>query len=90
MKWAAEFCQFEKKIERFVPFQHEQPNIYIWLYRGKDPLFTHILFVETRCTSKLLQSEMCRSLIDKMTRPIIKNVSVVAVAFNIPVSCVYI
>ena len=27
MKRAAEFCQFEK-IERFVPFQHERPNIY--------------------------------------------------------------
>ena len=39
---------------------------------------------------KLLQGEMCRSSIDKMTRPIMKNVSVVAVAFNLPVSCVYI
>ena len=71
-------------------FQHKQPNIYIWLCREKDALFTHILFVETRYTSKLLQGEMCRSLIDKMTRPIMKNVSVVAVAFNLPVSCVYI
>ena len=90
MKRAAEFCQFEKKIERFVPFQHERPNIYIWLCRGKDALFTHILFVETGCTSKPLQGEMCQSSIDKMTRPIMKNVSVVAVAFNLPVSCVYI
>ena len=89
MKRAAEFCQFEK-IERFVPFQHERPNIYIWLCRGKDALFTHIRFVETGCTSKLLQGEMCRSSIDKMTRPIMKNVSVVAVAFKLPVSCVYI
>ena len=63
MKRAAEFCQLEK-IERFVPFQHELPNIYIWLCRGKDALFTHILFVETGCTSKLLRGEMCRSLID--------------------------
>ena len=65
MKRAAKFCQFEK-IERFVPFQHERPNIYIWLCRGKDALFTHILFVETGCTSKPLQGEMCRSSIDKM------------------------
>ena len=41
-----------------MPFQHEQPNIYIWLCRGKDALFTYILFVETGCTSKLLQGEM--------------------------------
>ena len=82
MKWAAEFCQFEEKIERFVPYQHEWPNIYMWLCRGKDE--------ETGCTSKLLQSEMCRSLIDKMTRPITKNMPVVTVAFNVPVSCVYV
>ena len=62
----------------------------IWLHRGKDALFTYILFVETRCTSKLLQGEMCRSLIDKVTQPITKNMPVVAVAFNVPVSCVYI
>ena len=49
-----------------MPFQHERPNIYIWLCRGTDALFTHILFVETGCTSKLLQGEMCRSLIDKI------------------------
>ena len=61
----------------------------IYGYVGNDALFTRILFVETRCTSKLLQGEMCQSLIDKMTRPIMKNMSVVAVAFNIPVSCVY-
>ena len=71
-----------------MPFQPEQPNICIWLCRGKGALFTHILFVETGCTSKLLQGEMCRLLIDKMTRLIMKNVSVVAVAFNIPVSCI--
>ena len=53
-------------------------------------LYSLILFVETGCTSKLLQGEMCRSLIDKMTRPIMKNVSVEAVAFNLPVSCAYI
>ena len=85
----AKFCQFEE-IECFVPFQHERPNIYIWLCREKDALFTHILFVETGCTSKLLQDEMCQSSIDKMTQPITKNVSVVAMAFNIPVSCIYI
>ena len=90
MKWAAEFCQFEKKIERFVPYQHEWPNIYIWLCRGKGALFTHIHFEETGCASKLLQGEMCRSSIDKMTRPITKNMPVVAVAFNVPVSCVYV
>ena len=73
-----------------MPFQHEWPNIYIWLCRGKDALFTHILFVETECTSKPLQGEMCRSLINKVTRLIMKNMSVVAVAFNLPVSCVYI
>ena len=62
MKLAAKFCQFEK-IECFVPYQHEWPNpyqhewpnIYIWLLRGKDALFTHILFVEMRRTNKLLQ-----------------------------------
>ena len=47
-------------------------------------LYSLILFVETGRTSKLLQGE-----IDKMTQPIMKNVSVVAVAFNLPVSCVY-
>ena len=90
MKRAAEFCKFEKKIECFVPYQHEWPNIYIWLCRGKDALFTYILFVETGYTSKLLQGEMCQSPIDKMTRLITKNRPVVAVAFNVPVSCVYI
>ena len=50
-------------------------------------LYSLILFVETGCTSKLMQGEMCRSLIDTMTRPIMKNM---AMAFNIPVSCVYI
>ena len=89
MKRAAEFCQFEK-IKRFVPFQYEWPNIYIWLCRGKDALSTHILLAETECTSKLLQSEMCQSLINKMIQPIMKNMSVVAVAVNIPVSCIYI
>ena len=73
-----------------MPYQHKWPNIYIWLCRGKDALFTHILFVETGCTSKLLQGEMRRSLIDKMTQLITKNMPVVAVAFNIPGSCVYI
>ena len=47
-------------------------------------------FVETGCTSKLLQGEMCQLSINKMTRSIMKNVSVVAMAFNILVSCVYI
>ena len=69
-----------------MPYQNEWPNVYIWLCRGRD---VHILFVETRCTSKLLQGEMCRLSIDKMTRPIMKNVSVVALAFNVPVSCIY-
>ena len=39
--------------------------------------------------SQLLQGEMCQSLI-KMTRPIMKNIPGVALAFNIPVSCIYI
>ena len=90
MKRAAEFCHHGKKIERFVPYQHEWPNIYIWLCRGKDALFTHTNFVETRCTGELLQGEICRSLIDNTTRPIMKNVPVVAMAFNVPVSRVYI
>ena len=75
-----------------MPYQHEWPNIYIiWLCRGKDALFTHILFVETGCTSKLLQGEMCQLSIDKMTRPITKNMPVVAVAFNVThLLCIYI
>ena len=85
MKRAAEFCHHGKKIERFVPYWHEWPDIYIWLCRGKNALFTHTNFVETRCTGELLQGE-----IDNTTRPIMKNVPVVAVAFNVPVSCVYI
>ena len=56
----------------------------LWLCAGKN---AHTILVET---SKLLQGEICQSSIDNMTRPIMKNVSVVAVAFNIPVSCVYI
>ena len=53
---------------------------------GEERMFySLILFVET---SKLLQGKMCRSLIDKMTRPIMKNVSVVALAFTVSVSCV--
>ena len=80
MKWAAEFCQFEK-IKRFVPYQHKWSNIYIWLCRGKDALFTYILFVETGCISKLLQGRQ-----DDSTNH--ENMPVVAVAFNVPVSCV--
>ena len=80
MKWAAEFCQFEKKIE------HSSTNGLTPIYEER---MLYSLFVETRCTSKLLQGEMCRSSIDKMTRPIMKNMSVVAMAFNLPVSCVY-
>ena len=53
-------------------------------------LFTHTIFVATRCTGKLLQGVMCQLLINYMTRPIVKNVPVVAIAFNIPVCCVYI
>ena len=90
MKWAAEFCHYEKKIERFMPYQHEWQNNYIWLCRGKNALFTHTIFVVTRCTDKLLQGVMCRLSIDNMTRPIVKNMPVVAIAFNIPVCCIYI
>ena len=39
----------------------------------RDVLFTRILFVKAIHTSKLLQSEMCRSLIDKTIRPIVKT-----------------
>ena len=46
----------------------------------------NILVVET---SKHLQGEMCPLSINKMTWPIMKNVSVPGLAFNIPVSCVY-
>ena len=59
-----------------------QTSIY-GLCRGKNALFTHILLV---ATSKLLQGETYPSLIDK-TRPIMKNVPVVALAFNMHVSC---
>ena len=86
MKQAAEFCHYEKK----MPYQHEWPNNYIWLCRGKNALFTDTIFVVTRCTGKLLQGIMCRLLIDNMTQLIVKNMSVVATAFNIPVCCVYI
>ena len=80
-KWAAEFCHCEK-IDCFMPYQHEWPNIYImWQRIGKKALFTHTIFVETGYTSKLLQGEMCRSWIDNMTWPIMKNV---------PCVCIYI
>ena len=46
-------------------------------------LFTHVVIVTTRCTRKLLQGDMCRSSIDKMTRLIMKNMFVVAMGFNI-------
>ena len=47
--------------------------------------------VKTRCIGKPLQGEMYLSIsIDKIARLIIKNASVVAMAFDIPVSCVYI
>ena len=90
MRQPAEFCHYEKKIERFMPYQHKWPNNYILLCRGKNALFTHTIFVATLCTGKLLQGVMFRLLIDNMTRLIMKNVSVVAIAFNIPVCCVYI
>ena len=48
----------------------------------KNAILIHTVFVETRCTSKLLQSEMCRS-------STLKNVPVVEMGFNIPSSCVY-
>ena len=38
-------------------------------------LAVYMLFVETGCTSKLLQGEMCQSSIDKMTRLIMKSMS---------------
>ena len=76
MKQAAKLCHYEK-IEHFVPYQ---PNNYIWLCRGKNALFTHII------VGKLLQGEMCQSLINNMTQAIMKNV---AMAFDISVSCLY-
>ena len=66
-------------------YQYEQPGNYIWLCREKNVLFTHTIFMETRCTGKLLQGEICQSLIDSTTQP---NMPVVAMAFNVPVSCV--
>ena len=84
----AESCHYEKKIDRFVPPQHEWPNIYTWLCRGKNARFTHTNIVKTRYTGKLLQGEMCQLSIDKTTRLIMKNVSVAAMAFDLPVSCV--
>ena len=53
--------------------------------RGKNPLFTHAIVVKTGCTGKLLQGEICRSSIDKT-----KNMSVIAMAFDLPASYVYI
>ena len=49
-------------------------------------LYSLILFLWS--TSKLLQGEICQSLINNMTQPIMQNMPVVAMAFNIPVSCV--
>ena len=73
-----------------MPHHHEWPNIYIWLCKGKNALFTNIHIVMTGCTGKLLQGEMCQSSINKTTRPIMKIVYVVAMAFNLPASYVYI
>ena len=87
-KQAAEFCHCEK-IECFVPYQHKWPNIYIWLCRGKSALFTHTIFVETGCTSKLLRGKLWQLLINSTTQPIMKNMPVVVMAFNIPGSYVY-
>ena len=56
-----------------------QPNTYIWLLREKNVRFSHTIFVETQCTSKLLQGEMCRSSIDNMTWLIMKNMPVVGI-----------
>ena len=73
------YCHTSK---HFVPYQHKWPNVYIWLCRGKN---AHTNFVEIGYTSKLLQGEMCQS---SMTQPIMKNMPVVVMAFNIPGSCV--
>ena len=45
----------------------------------------HTTVVKTGCNGKLLQGEMCR---DKTTQPIMKEVSVVTMVFDMPVSCV--
>ena len=49
-------------------------------------LSIHSIVVKTGCTGKL----KCVVSMDKTTRPIMKNLSIVALAFAIPVSCVYI
>ena len=43
-----------------MPYQHEWQNNYIWLCRRKNALFTHTIFVATRCTGKLLEGVMCQ------------------------------
>ena len=58
-------------------------SLTVWLCRGKNVLFA--ICVEIGCTGKLLQGEMCCN----MTRLIMKNMPVVAVALNIPSSSVY-
>ena len=90
MKWVAEFCHYyQKYIECFVAYQHEWPNNYNWLFEENDALLTHILFVEAQRTGKVLQGEMYQSSINNTTRLIMKNIPVVAMAFDIPGSCVY-
>ena len=51
-----EFCHCEE-IERFMPAQ--MAKHLVSLFRGKNTLFTHTVFVETGCIGKLLQVEMC-------------------------------
>ena len=91
MKWAAKFCHYEKKIERFVPYQHEWQNNYIWLCRGKNALFTHTILVVTRCTGKLLQGVTCQLSIDNMAQVIVKNMPVGGHSFqHTCLLCIYI
>ena len=54
----------------------------LWLCREKN---AHTIVETTGCTSKLLQGEKCQSSIDnKTTQPIMKNMSVVDIVFDIP------
>ena len=73
-----------------MPYQHKWLGKYIWLFRGKNALFTHAILVETQCTGKLLQGKICLLSIDNMTRPIMKNVPVVTMALMYLFLCIYI
>ena len=77
----AEFCQFEKKIELFMPYQHELPNIYV-----KESMVYSLIYFLWRLDApvSLLQGGMCQSLIDNDRSMIdMKNMSVVAIYLSL-------